>query len=490
MKAWQWAVLGVETLLLFGVLGAAAWLLLFNTPAQPPGAPLGARPAQPPAPAAPVAQATLPLPTHSIATPAPTPQPAVWPTPLPTRTPLPTNTRVVSRVAVNQAAIDGIQQKVIALRGLKPRATVSTQFLTRAEMVDHVRRQYDAEREAAQRQVELYRALGLIDNGVRLDTETLIQWTASSIAGFYDDRSRRLHVISDLENLGTDDKVTLAHEYTHALQDQHFDLAQYRRRSRTTDERLAQTSVYEGDATAVMSLYLYGNTTPGEWTYLAYRAAFGDRAIITATGVSTRVSDIQYFPYVQGVQFALVLLADARGWASLNHAYADPPRSTSLVLHPERYLTRPATPAPLALPDVGAALGYGWTPTLQLDTLGEFVTRVHLDEFLRASERAARAADGWAGASFALWQAADGQLAFAWQLAWDTPRDTEEVCEAYADLLRRRAGANLVAEREESHLRWYISQAGSGLVRRRNTQTLVLWGPDKATLERLLAVFK
>jgi hypothetical protein len=477
IKPWQWAAIVMEALLLFGVLGVSAWLLLFNRPAAQQT----------------VAQAATPTfagPTSPASTQTPTPH--VWATPLLTRTPAPTNTRVVSRSLVNQAAIDDIERQVALVRGLKPRATVPSEFLTRAEMVDYVRQEYNSNRDAALQELALYRALGLIQPGVQVDAETTVKWIASNIAGFYDPKTKRLHVISDLENMGADEKVVLAHEYTHALQDQQFDLAKYQSRTPrdTTDAELARTSVYEGDATTVMSLYLYGNTTQSDWDYLAYRAAFNNPSIITATGVSTRVSEISYFPYAQGAQFIIALMLDGKGWAEVNHAYVDPPQSTSQVLHPSRYLTRLATPVPITLPDLSSVLGKEFTLTIKADTLGEFVTSVHLDEFLHDPKRAAQAADGWEGDSFSLWQASNDRQAFAWQIAWDTPRDVGEFFDTYSDLLRKRVGSDVTAERENANVRWYFGSGGSGLIRRTNVQTLVLWGPDKAAVERMLTVFR
>ena len=477
MKPWQWAVIVVEALLLFGVLGASAWLLLFNGPAAQQTA---------------VQAATATFAGLPSSTPTHTPAPLAWATPLPTRTPAPTNTRVVSRALVNQAAIDDVERQVTLVRSLKPHATVPSEFLTRAEMVDYVRQEYNSNRGAALQEMALYHALGLIQPGVQIDAETTVKWIASNIAGFYESKTKRLHVISDLENMGVDEKIVLAHEYTHALQDQQFDLEKYQSRMLrdTTDAQLAMTSVYEGDATTVMSLYLYGNTTQSDWDYLAYRAAFNSPSIITATGVSTRVNEISYFPYAQGAQFIIALIWDGKGWAEVNNAYADPPQSTSQVLHPSRYLTRLATPIPIALPNLSPALGKEFTPTIKSDTLGEFVTSVHLDEFLHNPERAAQAADGWEGDSFSLWQALDDRQAFAWQIAWDTPRDAGEFFDAYSDLLRKRVGSDVTTEREEADLRWYSGDGGSGLIRRTNVQTLVLWGPDKTTVEKMLTMFK
>jgi hypothetical protein len=476
MKPWQWAVIIAEVVLLCGVLGTFAWLVLSSPALQPQIIAQGA---------------STPTPSSPTATVTRTPTPFVWGTPLPTRTPFPTNTRVISRVSLNQRTIDQIEQQVTTIRNLKPRATVKVEFLTHDEMLNHVRQQYEASREGDE-QLALYRALGLAQPGVKVNTDAVVTVTASSIAGFYRPEDKHLYVISDVENMDTDNKVTLAHEYTHALQDQYFNLAQYQSRIHTTDARLAMMALPEGDATVVMSIYLYGNTTRSDWEYLAYRASFSDRSVITATGLSTRTGEIAYFPYMQGAEFVVALLLDGKGWAEINHAYADPPQSTSQVLHPARYLTSHATPVPVALPDLGPTLGTDWSPTIKRDTLGEFITSVHLDEFLHDPQRAAQAADGWVGDGYSLWQAAGDKQAFAWQIVWDTPRDVGEFFDAYSDLLRKRIGEDRAVEREDTDVRWYSGSVGSGLIQQDSTgeRTLVLWGPDKATVEKLLFVFK
>jgi hypothetical protein len=65
-----------------------------------------------------------------------------------------------------------------------------------------------------------------------------------------------------------------------------------------------------------------------------------------------------------------------------------------------------------------------------------------------------------------------------------------EFLDAYSVLLRRRVGSSLTVEREDVNVRWYSGSVGSGLIRRSGEQTLVLWGPDKATVEKLLAAFR
>jgi hypothetical protein len=100
---------------------------------------------------------------------------------------------------------------------------------------------------------ELLKLLGLIPAGSNLRS---IQSSVfgEQVAGFYDPRKKRLALVGDAgagdESIG---EITLAHELTHALDDQRFGI---RDQAPETDDRgTAYTALVEGDATAVMSRY-------------------------------------------------------------------------------------------------------------------------------------------------------------------------------------------------------------------------------------------
>ncbi len=52
-----------------------------------------------------------------------------------------------------------------------------------------------------------------------------IEMLTSQVAGLYDDTTKRMYVVTETGEIGPAEKITYAHEYTHALQDQAFDLS-------------------------------------------------------------------------------------------------------------------------------------------------------------------------------------------------------------------------------------------------------------------------
>jgi hypothetical protein len=274
--------------------------------------------------------------------------------------------------------------------------------------------EYPEKRRAADE--EILTLLGLLPEGsdVRELAGTVF---GEEVAGFYDDKTKEMTLVEGASG-GTAGEITLAHELTHALEDQHFGLEQ---ESGLDDERTAQTALVEGTATIAMADYASRYLARG----FAKRDDFLDQLALTDLlgGSSNLPPYMQHsllFPYVAGARFV-----DAIGtWGPANAALrGDGPISTEQVMHPAKYEAgeRPLPVAP------GPTPGPGWRRAAH-GTIGEFDT----SEILRTSDspaRAERAAGGWGGGRYDLWQRnGKSVLALAWR--WDTHRDAAEFAAA------------------------------------------------------------
>ena len=322
------------------------------------------------------------------------------PTPLPTPSPVPSPALEEGLWPQVQAArlFDQIAHQVETLRGLHPRAEVPLSFLDEREMILLLRQLY-AERGPEARLLS-YTALGLLPNAP-------VSIRTHQVAGVYVPEQEQLYVATGQQDGSADDQALLAHAYTHALQDQHFDLGALDARAATTDATLAVQALVEGDATLLTALYRYEDLATADWERLtglilqAEQPGYGEELDHVEAWAR-----LQRFPYWEGRRFTSALF-QAGGWEAINCGYTDPPRSTEQVLHPERYLEERDVPAGVVVPDLGAVLGEDWTILLR-DTLGEFVTGLYLDETL-PEEMAWQAADGWGGDTFAVWEHEDGR---------------------------------------------------------------------------------
>lgn len=316
---------------------------------------------------------------------------------------------------------DEITQEVSDIRGLPIESEVVEDFLPRgdlqARLLDDFDEDYpEAEREADQ---QLLAALGIIPEDTDLGQLYLDLYT-EQIAGFYDPEANELFVIAGEGELSALDEVTYAHEVTHALQDQAYNLEAIREPYEENDDALlAITALIEGDATAVQLDYLLGR--PALLARFTVEAAqMADMPQLdTAPPV---IREALLFPYSAGQVFVTALLEEG-GFDAVDAAYADLPLTTEQILHPEKYLGERDEPTAVDLPDLRPLLGDSWERN-DLNNLGEFQIRVMLQGELPAGE-AEGAAAGWDGDQYAFYTN-DDQEVIAWQTVWDSEDDAAE----------------------------------------------------------------
>jgi hypothetical protein len=353
----------------------------------------------------------------------PTPVPTAAP---PSSGPTPTN-GATSRPAAEVFA--EIRGQVVAIRGLQPTAAVEPVTIDEARLRKNLEAEFDATYTPEQLQdtEDLLKALGLIPGGSSLRTLTL-DMQAGQVAGYYSPEKNELFVVNRTGTLGPVDEATYAHEFTHQLQDQHFDLEALGIDSvDQSDRSLARLALVEGDAVSVQTTWMTANLDAREMGELL-KAALDPAALEALNNAPAYLRDTAIFPYQDGLAFVTRLLAKG-GYPAVDAAFADPPDSTEQILHADKYLTREAPVAvkvPSAIPDV---LGTGWTMVGQ-DTLGELILRTWLTDGGVAATAARTAAAGWGGDRLALYRGPDGKTAVLLRTTWDTPGDAEDFAAA------------------------------------------------------------
>lgn len=460
----QWAILAALALAVVCELCLGGWFVVWDSRQQ----------------RTPAVQVSIASPALPPETPAPTATFALPPTFTPPR-PTPTNTRVFTREEINQPTLARIANEVVALRKLPPLTEVDFQFLTPAELKERFAQYYAAEytAEDIEKMRRVYVTLGLLDEDFDLAT-ALVDMQAESLAGFYVPDEKKLYIISEYELVETEQKIAFAHEYTHALQDQHFGLAPLIEVEGNSDRALAARSLAEGDATLLMALYAYENVTQAEWKWLAYQASrLKKEKIETAPQV---LGQVFLFPYTYGTQFVLGLFLQG-GWLAVNQAYSYPPQSTEQVMHPDKYTTRDE-PQVMELPDLAAILGEGWE---QWDrgVMGELVTMLYLREQLD-ERQAAQATGGWDGDAYLILQNSRGQRLLVVRSAWDSIPEAQEFSAAFSDYATRKYGGAL-AGTEKTQRTWWETPTVSVLFSRHDQETLIVVAPDRGSAEKVLA---
>jgi hypothetical protein len=369
---------------------------------------------------------------------APAPAPIASPTAAtpsaPPSSPAPAPTRDLSAVYAE------INRQVQEIRGLREIEPVHPRIVSPDEMAaileKAVREETPPELLAATER--LYRGLGLLPTDASL-ADVYVDLLESQVAGLYRPETKSLYVVSRGGDVGAVEQLFYAHEYQHALQDQHFDLTALQEGLEDqTDLQLARLALIEGDAYVLMTRWMLEHLGPD-----------GLREVIEASNDPTALEALErippivqaqiLFPAQQGLQWILGIQSSG-GWEAVDEVWRRPPVSTEQILHPEKYIAD-ERPVPVSIPsDLAERMGAGWRVGLE-DTMGELQLGIWLREALGSVREADSAAAGWGGDRIVLLDGPDGAWAIYLESEWDSVADAAEFAGA-ADRSLAAIGAN------------------------------------------------
>ncbi len=397
-----------------------------------------------------MAAAALALAACGSPAPSAAPSPATTPTPTPSSTPAGNASPSPSPSATPAASGDtaalyrAIEDQVVAERGLAAKQRLEPTILSEAEVKARLEDQFRKDNPPDEIAVaeETMKALGLLPAGVSLG-DLYVDLLGSQVAGYYDSKAKQLFVVSRSGTIGATEKVTFAHEFTHALQDQHFGLAEIDVDAVGQGDRsLGRLALVEGDATLLMTRWLTEHLTLAEIQELLVVDPASEAQLAAMPAI---LRETLLFPYQQGLVLVTGIWANG-GWEAVDRAFGRLPDSTEQVLHPAKYEAgeKPAV-VPLDGAALAAAMGAGWSGTPE-DTLGEFQVSIWLRENGLAEPAAAAAAAGWGGDRLVYLRGSAGGYALALRTAWDSAADADEFRVAARTAAAHLPGAAEVVE--------------------------------------------
>ena len=296
----------------------------------------------------------------------------------------------------------------------------------RTQAIEYYRNGFDAEDlRDTQTQEDVYHLLSLIPESTDL-LDTFLNLLGGGILGFYDPELDAFYLLDDIGGVDSfTSRTTVVHEFTHALQDQYYDLDATGERLRDDwDASLAFSHVVEGDAVATETAY---------------------------SGFPVRLTNCFTIPGVSNSGTPYVIRRDLMTWYEDGYCFVKAvaprldrgslsifeklPTTTEQILHPEKYLTGEGA-APVSAPQVD--LGEGWGE-IDTSTMGEYLLQNLLVLGLPGERpRVQEAAAGWGGGTWRLYGRDDARLIEA-AVVWDTPADAQQFWIALADSVRARA---------------------------------------------------
>jgi hypothetical protein len=363
------------------------------------------------------------------------------------------------------SSVDKIIQFASEDSGFPRRVAVKRQMVGKADVEKFMRAQ-QAKQEYAERfaRSELtMKKFGLLPRNFDLNA-FLERSGGQEIAGYYDEETK---TISMLNWVPFDQQAPiLAHELTHALQDQNYDLKRWMKNrppdapsavhkkdepsQLADDNAAARKAVVEGQATLVYVDYLLApmgrnlKNTPA----LLYQM---EDPVVKATVDSQVMHDAPIvlreagaFPYQQGLIFEGELLAKGGTPMAFAGAFAHPPRSTHEILQPNAYIENEKLKA-VEIPDVRALLD-GRYEGYDSGSIGELDMRALLKQY---GERkvADDLASSWRGGAYLAFRrsntkgaefATTADLALLYVSRWKSLASAERFSHIYTTALPHR----------------------------------------------------
>jgi hypothetical protein len=313
---------------------------------------------------------------------------------------------VASKAADNAefiAAADEVLQQMSEITGLKLLTPLRKSLRSREEIRAYVIKQMNEEKNPAERYADARtaEALGLLPKGFDLDT-FMVNVLTEQVEGLYDPKAQEFYIAD--WSPPSDQRMVMAHELTHALEDQHFHIEAWSRAAKPNeDAELAREAVLEGSAMAAMVDYLMSGTGRS----LKDLPEFDPSMLLgelestpTLKSAPPFLKDALIFPYISGLNFCAVVLKSS-GWPALSAVFEKPPVSTQQILHPALYKSG-RIPSTVSLPPLDKMLGKDWGK-LDENILGEFGWKEVLKQFLD-EDRAKTLAAAWDGDRYAVYE--------------------------------------------------------------------------------------
>ncbi len=310
-------------------------------------------------------------------------------------------------------SVDEILSFVSGDTKLPVQHSVKRKLISRDEVTKYLKQKFDEDESTKrmERSEIVLKKFGLLDRDFHL-RPFLLSLLTEQIAGFYDNKTKTVNLLDWIQP--DEQKPVLAHELTHALQDQRIDLTKWsevslndpshtvqedNRHIQLDEADTARTAVAEGQAMAVFVDYALKPTgkTIADAPELASKLK-DSVSDMNGSPVLARapllLQESLLFPYDEGLGFEQALLIKGGKDVAFGKVLENPPSSSFEIMHPEAYMKR--TPVPvLRMPDIHPLIDADYAP-YDLGVMGELDVRI-LTELFGGREMGEALAPAWNG---------------------------------------------------------------------------------------------
>lgn len=342
--------------------------------------------------------------------------------------------------------------------GLPTKHDVKRRLAKRDEVQSYIKKNMKEDKDAKrlERSSAVLKKFGLLPRNFDLPT-FLVAMLREQVAGYYDVKTKTVNLLNwvDVEA----QKPVLAHELTHALQDQSFGIEKWMKGStqdndkkesdpspadiESDEESSARQAVVEGQAMVVLldySLMPTGKTLlespetvealkQGMLVGTADSPAFRDAPIFLKEELT--------FPYRYGLDFTSALLQVGGKELAYAGAFKNPPKTTREIMEPQTYLAHEKL-EPMKMIDMKKDFkGYDF---FDIGAIGEFDVDVLVEQYAGADEAKALYPEWRGGYYFAGRPKGDkaAQIGLLYVSRWSSAAKAAEFAAVYAKSLTQR----------------------------------------------------
>jgi hypothetical protein len=346
--------------------------------------------------------------------------------------------------------------------------------------------------------------------------KSLVALLREQVAGYYDQKTKTMNLLDWVP--AEQQRPVLAHELTHALQDQSFGLGKWLgRNSEDLDKKKDITpadiekdegdetleAVVEGQAEAVMVDYLLEPAGRSVWNAPEVLAELdadmlkGDPGSVVFKNAPIFLKESLTFPYRYGVEFVAAMGQEGGKSRAFAGLFKNPPRTTRQIMEPKTYLSGEQI-APLPVPDLREI--FRNYERFDVGAMGEFDVSMLIDEYA-GTEVSHSIYPEWRGGYYYAARpksAANGPLGLLYVSRWANPQVAQHFAVVYAKSLAKRYqhvqdmakdGTNTAASFDQLRTwqgaRQWMSEQGAVVIEIEGDTVLVTESLDAATTERL-----
>jgi hypothetical protein len=410
-------------------------------------------------------------------------------------------------------SVDEILQFASQDTGLPIKHKVKRKLITRDQVESYVekRMKTDKDTQRLERSQLVLQKFGMIPLDYDLQSEFL-KLLREQVAAFYDPKTKTVNLLDWVQP--ELQKTVLAHELTHALQDQAVNLQKWSLAGAKDDRPLpdqqeqvveeaqaARQAITEGQAMLAMLDYTLApggvNVVTAPDVVNAIRATMTDgkdEPVLAASPIFLRESLLM--PYTFGMDFVRAVLVKKGKTAAYGGMLANPPVDTLQLMEPDTYLANQAA-TPLTIPDLDKLLAPDYH-RYDFGGMGAF------DIYLLAKQYAPDEDPKlyyphWRGGYYIAARsksAPKDQIALLYVSRWDSPESARAFAKLYSGYTPKRyklmpgmapSASAISTAAGDLKWQWNFGQQGSVVIQSNGDDVLVLEGFDAVTRERISA---